>query len=215
MQSVKDRVRFLAVVAIALIFFGAVQSVHAATITTLYSTGVDASGNPLADGAIDSHYTVNGGSAYTIGNPGSVGWVGNTATSSWISNVPNTDGGSGPFTYHTTFDLTGLNPNTAQITGQLSADDQATIYLNGVDVFDGLPTGSSPWSQLESFSISSGFVAGTNTLDIDVPNNIQTPDDGPTGLQVNLSGTASAPEPASLFLLGVGFGALSFLRRRA
>ena len=189
---------------------------HADPITTLFSTGVDASGNPLANGTVDSHYTVNGGNAYVIGNPASVGWVGNTGTSTWISPALDTFAIGGPYTYHTTFDLTGFDPGTAVITGQMAADDQAVIYLNGTMVFTGALDATAPWTYLQSFSITSGFIAGMNSLDIVVPNDVETGvNDGPTGVQLALSGTASAvPEPATLSLIGMGLALTALARRR-
>jgi len=214
MPLLKGRRSWVAVV-FALMFFGSFSSLYADIVPTLFGTGVDASGNPLPNGSVDPHYTA-GGPLYTIGSPGSVGWVDNTLTSSWVSPVPNTLAGPGPFTYHTTFDLTGFLASTAQITGQLAADDQATIYLNGVDVFDGAPDNTAPWSFLQALTISSGFISGINTLDIYIPNNIEGSNDGPTGLQLNLTGTATpVPEPASVALLGLSVFALNFLRRRA
>ena len=207
---------FVAAPLFTALFLSGAQRVHAGVISTLFSTGVDASGNPLPDASIDPHYTLNPGNVFVIGNPGGVGWINNTATSSWVSADASTFAGGGPFTYHTTFDLTGLNPGTAVITGTLSADDQASIFLNGVDVFDGLPTGAAPWAQYEPFTISTNFVNGINSLDIVVPNNINSPDDGPTGVQLNLSGTASpSPEPASLALFALGIGALAWVKRKA
>jgi hypothetical protein len=64
------------------------------------------------------------------------------------------------------------------------------------------------------FTITSGFVAGINTLQLDIPNNILGPDDGPSGVQLDISGTASLPEPASMALLGLGVMALGAIRRR-
>src|SRR5439155_14931059 len=40
----------------------------------------------------------------------------------------------GTYTYRTTFDLTGLNPATAILTGQFASDNGAIIKLNGVTV---------------------------------------------------------------------------------
>ncbi|HYK80176.1 MAG TPA: PEP-CTERM sorting domain-containing protein [Micropepsaceae bacterium] len=206
---------WIAAVTVALVSLGGASSADASPITTLFSTGVDAFGVPLAGGFVDPHYTVSpGGGPFAIGCPSCVGWVGNTGTSSWISPATNTFGGPGPFTYHTTFSLAGLDPDSAVITGSLAIDDEGSIFLNGVDVFDSVSTFSAPWSFFQTFTISSGFIAGVNTLDIVVPNNIETPDDGPTGLQLNLSGTADIPEPGSLSLLTLALGVFGASRRR-
>jgi hypothetical protein len=191
---------------------GAASSARADTITTLFSTGVDGSRNLLADGAIDSHYTVSPGSGpYVIGNPASIPWVGNTATSQWITPATDTRAGPGPFTYTTTFDLTGLDPTTAQISGMWSSDNEGTMFLNGVQV----ATDSFPgWTSLVGFSITSNFQNGINTLTFVVPNG-NPPGDGPTGLQVDIeSATANpVPEPTAFALLALGGVSLAGWRR--
>jgi hypothetical protein len=198
------------IAALTLLLCGVGQA-NADPITTLYSTGVDGSGNPLPDGSVDPHYTVTGGAlapnAYAIGNPGGVGWVGNTATSQWISPDPSTYGGLGPFTYTTTFSLAGLNPATAQISGMWSTDDQAQMYLNGNLVVTSPSVFTGPWSYFAPFTITSGFQAGVNTLTFVVPNGTElgAGPQGPTGMQVQMTGTANTvPEPASLTLVGLG-----------
>ncbi len=101
------------------------------------------------------------------------------------------------------------------ITGQMAADDEAKVYLNGNLVFTGAPDGSAPWSFLQPLTINSGFIAGLNTLTIGVPNNIEGPNDGPTGVLMDIAATAApVPEPASLTLFGTGIAGLIARRRK-
>jgi hypothetical protein len=188
----------------------------------IFNTGVDASGNPLPDGTIgDPHYVLTSvpGGTSAIRVRTSVGgfpippYIGDDAISAWIgpNNDSAIDGPLGTFIYRTTFDLTGLNPATASLTVAWSTDN------NGLDVLlNGLSTGhATDFSQFSlgfsTFTISSGFVAGTNTLDFEVSNG-----GGPTALRTEISGTANSavPEPVSLVLLSTGFVVLAGLRRR-
>lgn len=180
-------------------------STQAATIG-LSNTGVDALGVPLANGTTpDLHYSLVSAPAgaatstrvLTSADGYPVGpWLGDTVTSAWIG--PNTADANGPvgnYTYRTTFDLTGLDPLTATITGRWSTDNNGiAILLNGANT--GNPgTSFTQFSEgYVSFSIASGFVAGVNTLDFQVYNG-----GGPTGLRVEMSGTAAVvPEPTTV-----------------
>lgn len=199
------------------------MSANAAVISGLYDTGVDDFGNALADGASDTHYVLstNADGASTVpivqqGNafpivPGP--WIDNTATSKWIGPRFNTQSAAGGvYHYDLSFDLTGLNPSTASISGTWTSDNGADtaglgIYLNGV------ATGNQQdgnFGTLFAFDINSGFVAGLNTLSFRL-NNGGT---GYTGLRVQgISGTAAVPEPSAISLVGIG-ALLLCLRRR-
>ena len=188
---------------------------------TLFNTGVDASGTPQANNAAELHFsliTVPGGTTAvrvaTSANGYPVGpWVGDNGTSAWIG--PNSDstlsGPIGNYDFRTTFSLAGLDPASAAIMGSWSTDNQGLdIRVNGVS------TGSTAadYGSFYNFSLTGGFVSGINTLDFIVHNA-----GGPTGLRVEMTGTADStdvPEPASIAILGAGLvGLLVTGRKRA
>ena len=210
----------------ALALFGLALPSHAATITTLYNTGVDSSGVVLADGTSpDPHYTLNSvptGSGTTTSVITSSGgfpvgpWIGDSATSAWIGpageradSIPL----GGLYSFRTTFDLSGLNPGTAQISGNWSTDNSGyRILINGnLAPQSLLPTGFTSYT---AFVITSGFVAGLNTLDFLVLNDDQSTGN-PVGLRVEMTGTASpVPLPAAAWLLLSGLVGFAALGRR-
>jgi hypothetical protein len=219
MDSFRTR---LIVAAVALL--AVTNGAQAATID-LFNTGVGGTGAPLADGSLsESHYSlvsVPGGTT-DIRVRTSVGgypvfpvgpWIGDNSTSAWIG--PNNDaqviGPVGNYDYQTTFNLTGLNPSTAQIIGQWSTDNQGSeILLNGVDTLNAINIGQ--YTVWTSFSIATGFVSGVNTLDFIVNNA-----GGPTGLRVEMKGTAavaSVPEPSTWAMMILGFAGVGFMAYR-
>jgi subtilisin family serine protease len=174
---------------------------------TIFGTGVSSPGVLAPDDAVDSHYTIlssadsgsPGPNAYVvISNVFPIGpWLSDGPNSKWIG--PRADAGNGNaqgiYTYQTTFNLAGFNPSTAVLTGEFAADNSANILLNGVNV----GINSAGFSTFTPFTISTGFVAGVNTLDFVVTNDPWTPN--PTGLRVDISGTAtpsSAPPPITV-----------------
>ncbi|MGD0233892.1 MAG: PEP-CTERM sorting domain-containing protein [Syntrophorhabdales bacterium] len=210
-------------VVVSLCCLWAVQA-EAVPIPGLFNTGVDNSNALLPDGTIDPHYTLTAAPGFTVPrgtvvyNPSSYtfyNWVANTANSQWIG-LQSTARyySAGLYDYDITFDLTGLNPATAVITGEFAADNNAVIYLNGTST--GATTPTLGFSSFTPFTISSGFVSGVNTLKFQVTNLADVATfGGPTGLQVQLSGTAnSVPEPLSLLFLGAGVAGMAVIGRK-
>lgn len=184
------------------LFMIALPTTAGAVSITVFNTGVDASGNPLAAGATDPHYTVveTGTSAEVMASvPGS--YVPNNASSQWIWENANGQPINVTRTFRTSFDLSGLDPTSAVITGVWGTDN------SGLDILiNSASTGntSGGFGSLTAFNITSGFLPGVNTLDFIVR------DTGViSGFRAEVSGTAdllvaSVPEPSLLLLLGSG-----------
>jgi hypothetical protein len=189
---------------------------NATTTTTapiqLFNTGIDAGGNLLPNGTVDPHYALvsapNPFTAAFTGNGSDVQlmpWLQEGPNSRWIG--PTAWMGewrpTGNYTYRTTFDLTGLIPSTATISLNIASDNTANVYLNGVHT--GIITSFAGFSSFSNYAISSGFVAGVNTLDFEV----YEPGNTPSGLRVEMSGYAAVvPEPgvvAMFSLMGIVF----------
>jgi hypothetical protein len=167
----------------------------------VHNTGVDASDALVAPGAQASFWTLSAkppAAVQVIGsNPfryynGS--YFADTATAAWVS--PQSDGNAGAagnYTYDLVVDLTGLDPATASITGTFGTDNTGAVWLNGDAPV--ATTGSGSFGAPTPFTVSSGFVAGLNTLHVQVNN-----EGDPTAFFVSItSATANAvvpPEPA-------------------
>ena len=198
---------FLAALALVLALSGESQ---AAPIQGLFDTGVDDAGVVQANGSSELHYVMTGPVSPAIVAAPNPSWLSPPTGSAWIGPTSGTTTDPvGTYSYTLTFDLAGLDATTASISGQWATDNTASIYLNGVDT--GLQKDS--FRQLDPFEVSSGFVAGVNTLEFRVSN----PDLSglnPTGLLVaELSGTA-VPEPSTATLTALGLAALANRRHR-
>jgi hypothetical protein len=195
---------------------------HAVPITTLFNTGVGATGVPLANNASDAHYKytsvpTGGPTALRVetsanGYPAPY-WFADNTLSAWIGPQTNAslDGPQGNYTYETTFDLTGFQASTASITGKWVVDNTGVdIRLNGVSA--GKTANS--YATFSAFTLANSFISGLNKLDFIVLNT-----EGPSGLRVEMTGTVSpnavpVPEPISMAVLGSGLLTLGLLRRK-
>lgn len=201
-------------------------SAHAIPIA-IYDTGVDNSGVALSQGSPDSHYQLFNATgtqlpdAVVTNPPPPRYWIANSSTSAWIGNTA--DQGNAPpgdYTFTTAFVL----PNTADlasvtISGNWAADNTGLdILLNGIST--GQTT--TDYRSYAGFSLTSGFVVGTNTISFLVRNFGAS--NNPMGLRVDgisgsyqlqpTSGAGAVPAPASLSLLGLGLTLFGFLRAR-
>jgi hypothetical protein len=118
----------------------------------------------------------------------------NGPASKWIAPQASqsTGNSSGTYKYRISFNLTGLEPATAAIAGHWTSDNTGPhVLLNGV------PTGATSDGNFgalgNAFLINGGFLAGANTLDFVVTN--AGPGINPTGVRVELSGTANRQLP--------------------
>ncbi|HWQ92728.1 MAG TPA: lamin tail domain-containing protein, partial [Clostridia bacterium] len=162
----------------------------------VFSTGMNEDGSVLSAGSADPHYwltlSANGTppppmvAATVIQNHPA--WVANNAESSWIGpvNPGTTSAAPGNYHYRTQFTLHGLDPSSVVLTFTVGVDDSlADVVLNGIS--KGISyTGFSSWSS--PYSLTSGFVNGTNTLDFLTLNGGTS--ETPVGLRLNLAGLA-------------------------
>jgi hypothetical protein len=131
--------------------------------------------------------------------------------------------GNDTYEYVTTFDLTGMDPNLTTITGKFSVDNTSDgIFLNGHLVPGTTTTDIYDYTYLTSFTITSGFVSGVNTLAFVVNNSpafTKPGDPNPTGLLVEISGTTDpldpTPEPGAAWIASSGLAALIMFRFRS
>jgi hypothetical protein len=196
----------------------------------LFSTGVAADGSLLPATAIDPHYRIStvvegiGSTREPISLPNSGNvlqkeipafvvydvpyWVANGPKSQWISPSADTYDAHGMpdslYTYLVTFDLTGLDPASARITGSWSADDAGWMFLNGQQVaelpfewmfhqLDGTQVAPNEpsYTANHDFLLAGGFLPGINTIEFFVWNL----GGGPTGLRVEVSSATADPQP--------------------
>ena len=186
------------------LLFLAGWSARGATISALFNTGVGTDGQLLASGSIDPHWQIiqspdlafPGPAARVLNDTGFPirPWLANGPVSKWIAPQADQSTGNQPgdYRYRISFDLTGLEPGTAVISGKWTSDNSGpSVLLNGVNT--GL-SGDGNFPALgNAFTITNGFIDGVNTLEFVVNN--APPGVNPTGFRCELSGTADAQPP--------------------
>lgn len=237
---VKQTLLAAGVVSSALLGF--VTSADAALV--VYNTGMsstfDAPATPLAEGSVDTHYTLASTDqplppafpdlfvTKTDGFP-IPPWAANGPNSQWIQPVYGTGDNAPPptlpdghYLITTTFDLTGYIPSSASLSFKLGSDNAVTVLLNN-NVTGISQSGFASLSSPYTLNNPAWFVAGINTLTFDVVNLAQA-DGNPTGLRVEFTAaeataasTPAVPEPASLIVWSLLAGSsvgLAVARRR-
>ena len=171
-----------------------------ATIPGLFNTGIGANGVILASGTVDPHWQLVRSADPDYPGPNAIvvtdavypipPWLANGPASKWLAPQASQGIGNlgGDYKYRITFDLTGLEPSTAVITGRWTSDDSGPqVTLNGVTT--GVTSDGNFTVLGNAFTISSGFIAGVNSLVFVVTNGGTSAN--PTGVRVELSGTAN------------------------
>src|SRR5688572_16631915 len=201
------RYRSVVSLIIATLLWSALAAV-AAPIPGLFNTGVGTNGALLPGGSVDPHYRLIQSADTSAPGPNSIvmnegwpiaptgggPWLANGPSSKWISPLASqaTGNAAGDYRYRIVFDLTGLEPSTAVITGRWTSDNAgAGIFLNGAAT--GITYDGNFGAFSAMFTINSGFIDGTNTLDF-VVNNAGTTVN-PTGFRAEISGTADSQPP--------------------
>ena len=167
----------------------------AASITTLFSTGLASDSSPLVPGTPDPHYTVTtapSGNAPTPFAPSVVAiaaWRADDSSSAWMGIQSNyttfTQDPAGLYTFRTHFDLSGMDPSAASISFRVLCDNALSdVLLNGVSHLPN-PISCDFFTWLGPFTNSSGFVRGLNQLDF-VVNNYPPAGGNACGLRVEI-----------------------------
>jgi hypothetical protein len=199
-------------------------------ISTLFNTGVDATGTPLADDTPDPHWSLVEPGAQ-VGSPLAVTaaggfpvppWLGDNTDSAWIGTLNPTALGPTSVTreyhYQTTFSLAGFDPSTAVINGRSSQDNSLLdVLINGQSA--GISESAVSFGGWTDFSFDATDISyltpGDNTLTFIVQSATTDGSDDYTSLRVEfLTKTAAIPEPHALTLVSLaGIAMLSFRRR--
>lgn len=193
------------------------------SVPGLYNTGVNGSGGVLPLQSLEPHYAVSGAVSIAYVEPPvyepNLGWawLPAPAGSAWIGPNSTTNTASpdpvGIYNYTLQFDLASYNPADVRVSGSWMTDNTGELFLNGLHT--GFTTDGESYKHLTSFNLTSGFIAGLNTLEFRVLNEFVGPN--PSGLCVAGLSATLVPEPntASLTVsLLVGTAVCALQRKR-
>ena len=201
----------------------------AVPITGLVNTGAGSNAGQQDTNyvfAVTSGSATSNGFGYVTANSGfpfTGAWMPNDSASKWLTPSANqgqsydTTTAAGVYTWTLSFNLTGDDISTASFAGHWMSDNASSLYLNGNLVGSTPNSNASFAGWTDMGTVSSGFVAGINTLTFVVDNNL-APAQNPTGLRVEFtaSNVSPVPEPTSYALMLAGLLAVgSVVRRRS
>jgi hypothetical protein len=175
----------------------------------LWNTGVDDSGVALTYGTADPHYTLtsvpSGPSTAKAIAPHSA-WVTPPADARWIAPTSSsTNDPVGWYVFETAFNL--VDTSGVVVSGKWATDNSGEIWLNGSNTGIVRAHGvAGNFSNLVYFEITSGFIAGDNTLEFKVYNGGIPPTPnygGPMGLLVTDMQVVPVPGAVLLGVLGL------------
>lgn len=188
----------------------------------LHNTGVDSSDTVVAPGAVTAFWSLSsepaGASEALSSHPfrfNAGPYYADNAISAWVS--PNANGNAGAvgiYTYDLVFDLTGLDPTTASISGTFGTDNDGSISLNANAPV--MTTCFGCFFSPTPFTFTSGFLPTLNTIHVNMDNG-----GDPSAFRVELSGSArviesgQVPEPGTIVLTCAGLAGLLLRRRLA
>jgi hypothetical protein len=182
---------------------------HAATVTTIFNTGVDASGKVMALGSTDTHYSGAPNQVYSNSNYLANDAVGSTG-SAWLG--ADSVGATSDYTVHFTL----ASVSSAILSGSWATDNVGLdILVNGQSTGITLNDHTiNAFNQMHGFSAalaSTFFLVGDNTLTFKVGND----DPGLIGAfrAANVS-VAATPIPPSILMFLTAIGGMGFVAYR-
>jgi hypothetical protein len=211
-EQVMEKLSITRLFAVAL--FTCVIAGQAMAVPSIWNTGVDNLGDPLADGATDTHYLLGGGLNAVATSP-HPNWVAPPAGSKWIGpTLWNVTDPVGMYSYTQSFTLP-VDPDVKHyvLSGNWATDNTGEIFLDSVS------TGftSTGYGALSSFSLN--LDPGDYTLEFRVENTpVGTPGaPNPTALlvsDISLRSVPVIPAPGAVLLSALGTGIIGLVRRR-